>query len=171
MAIVDQSIDIDADIRQVYNQWTQFEDFPEFMEGIEEVKQVDDTHLHWVASVGGKRHEWDAVIVEQVPDERILWRAETGKQNEGLVRFEKLPENKTRVHVQIQFEPEGMAEKAGDALGIASARVKGDLNRFKDFIEGRGPASGAWRGEVQDEHVARETEPRSKRIHGAGPGS
>jgi uncharacterized membrane protein len=169
MATVDQSVDIDADIRKVYNQWTQFEQFPEFMEEIEEVKQIDDTHLHWVASVSGKRHEWDAVIFEQVPDERIAWHGMTGKRNDGLVRFEKIADNKTRVHIQIMFEPEGATEKIGDALGIVSARVKGDLDRFKNFIESRDQSTGAWRGEVHGQRVSQEsqTSPRSKRMHGA----
>ena len=170
MATIDQFIDVDVDVRQVYNQWTQFEQFPEFMEGVEEVRQIDPTHLHWVASIGGKRHEWDAVIFDQIPDQRIAWRAVSGKQNEGLVRFEKIGENQTRVHVQIMFEPEGVTEKMGDSLGLAAARVKGDLERFKNFIESRGAATGAWRGEVHGQTVSgeNETTARSKRIHTAG---
>jgi len=173
MATIDQSIEVDADIRQVYNQWTQFEEFPEFMEGVEEVRQVDDTHLHWVASIGGQRHEWDAVVTDQIPDQRIAWRAMSGKQNEGVVTFDKIADNRTRVHVQIVFEPEGVTEKVGDALGLASARVKGDLERFKTFIENRGQATGAWRGEVHGQQVSRETQTtaRSQRIHNERTGS
>lgn len=177
METIEQSIDVDAPIQKVYNQWTQFETFPEFMEGIEEVRQFDDKHLHWVASVGGKRQEWDAEIYEQVPDQRIAWRAVSGKPNQGAVSFEKIADNRTRIRVVIGYEAEGAMEKVGDALGIASARVKGDLKRFKELIENTSMESGAWRGEIQGSEVTREGTriPRSKRMHGekapAGEGS
>jgi uncharacterized membrane protein len=163
MQIIDQSIDVDADIRSVYNQWTQFESFPEFMEGIEEVRQLDDKRLHWVAKIGGKTVEWDADIYDQIPDQRIAWRAIGGKRNDGLVRFEKISDEQTRVHVQMEYEPEGAMETVGGALGAVSVRVKGDLKRFKDFIEGQ-PATGAWRGEIHEGKVDPEAgQPRSQR--------
>ena len=166
MHTIEQSIDIDAPIRTVYNQWTQFETFPEFMEGVEEVRQIDDKRLHWVAEVAGHRHEWDAEIQEQVPDERIAWRSISGQPNDGSVRFEKIADNRTRVHVVIRYEPAGALERLGDALGIASARVKGDLNRFKEFIESHRVETGAWRGEIHHGETNREVSsvPRSKRL-------
>jgi uncharacterized membrane protein len=148
MATIEQSMDIDAPISTVYNQWTQFEEFPQFMDGVDEVRQVDDTHLHWVASFGGSRHEWDAEITEQHPDERVAWRNTDGKDNAGVVTFHKLDDDTTRVMVQMDFVPEGIKEKIGDALGAPERRVKGDLERFKAMIESRGAATGAWRGEV-----------------------
>ena len=148
MAKIEESIDVSVPVETAYNQWTQFEEFPDFMEGIERVKQVDDTHLHWVAEVGGKREEWDAEITEQQPDERIAWNATSGKGNAGVVTFHRLDQQKTRVMVQLDWEPEGVTEQIGSALGMDGRRVQGDLQRFKELIESRGVETGSWRGEV-----------------------
>ena len=150
MSTIEQSIEIDAPVSTVYNQWTQFEEFPTFMEGVDEVRQLDDTHLHWVASFGGSRHEWDAEITEQHPDHRIAWRNTDGKDNAGVVTFHKIDDNTTRVMVQMDFVPEGIKEKIGDALGAPDRRVQGDLARFKEMIESRGVETGPWRGDVED---------------------
>jgi uncharacterized membrane protein len=146
--VVEQSVEVAVPVRAAYDQWTQFELFPEFMEGVESVRQVDDTHLHWVAEIGGVRREWDAEITEQHPDERVAWRATAGATNAGVVTFHRLSDNRTKVMLQLNFDPEGMMEKAGDKLGFVSRRATGDLERFKDFIENRGQATGAWRGDV-----------------------
>jgi uncharacterized membrane protein len=148
MATVNESIEVDVPVSTAYNQWTQFEEFPKFMEGVESVRQLDDTHLHWVAELGGQRHEWDAEITEQEPDRVIAWRARDGKYNSGRVRFEPLGEGRTRVDVELMWEPEGIKEELGSALGADSRRVKGDLERFKELVERRGVETGAWRGEV-----------------------
>ncbi len=148
MAKVERSIEVQVPVRTAYNQWTQFEEFPQFMEGVEKVVQLDDTHLHWVAEIAGRRHEWDAEITEQKPDERVAWRNVDGKDNAGVVTFHKTGEGETRVMVQMDVVPEGVVEKVGDALGVAKRQVKGDLQRFKELIEARGAESGAWRGEV-----------------------
>ena len=148
MAKVEKSIEVNLPVRPVYNQWTQFEEFPRFMEGVEEVRQLDDTRLHWKASIAGKTEEWDAVITEQVPDQRVAWNSTSGTENSGVISFTPVGSDKTRVTATIGYEPEGIVEKAGDALGVVDARVKGDLERFKQFIEERGAATGAWRGEV-----------------------
>ena len=117
MATIEQSIDVEVPVETAYNQWTQFEEFPRFMDGVEEVRQLDDTHLHWVAELGGSRHEWDAVITEQHPDERVAWRNTDGKDNAGVVTFHRLDDDRSRVMVQIDFVPEGIEEKLGTALG------------------------------------------------------
>jgi uncharacterized membrane protein len=148
MATVHETIEVDAPVRATYDQWTQFETFPSFMEGVKEVQQLDDTRLHWVAEVGGKREEWDAEITEQVPDERVAWRSVGGKGNAGVVTFEPVDAARTRVTVEIDHDPQGLAEKVGTALGVDDRRVKGDLERFREMIEARGSATGAWRGEV-----------------------
>ncbi|MGH3133464.1 MAG: SRPBCC family protein [Gaiellaceae bacterium] len=148
MPTIEESIDVEVPVRTAYNQWTQFEQFPEFMEGVDEVRQKDDTHLHWRASVAGKTEEWDATITEQRPDERVAWKADNGKQNAGVVTFHRLADDRTRVTVQMDWQDEGMLEKAGSALGFDSRRVRGDLDRFKELIESRGHETGAWRGEV-----------------------
>ena len=150
MASIQESIDVEVPVETAYNQWTQFEEFPTFMEGIEQVRQLDDTHLHWVAEVGGERQEWDARITEQHPDERVAWTATSGKGNAGVVTFHRIDETQTRVMVQLDWEPEGVTEQIGATLGMDSRRVQGDLQRFKDLIEKRGSESGAWRGEVDN---------------------
>jgi uncharacterized membrane protein len=149
METIEKTIDIDVPVRTAYNQWTQFEEFPRFMEGVESVKQLDDTRLHWVANVGGERKEWEARITEQIPDQRIAWRSEGGEYTSGVVSFQPLEPNRTRVTVRLNYEPEGVTEKIGDMLGVVSRRVEGDLERFKDFIEARGRETGAWRGTVR----------------------
>jgi uncharacterized membrane protein len=151
MSTIEQSIELEVPVQTAYNQWTQFQDFPAFMEGVEQVQQIDETQLHWVAEFGGTRHEWDAEITEQLPDERVAWRNTDGKENAGVVTFHKLDDERSRVMVQMDWLPEGIKEKLGDALGISDRRVKGDLERFKDLIESRGRESGAWRGEVPRE--------------------
>jgi len=149
MSTVTQSIDVKVPVRTAYDQWTQFEDFPQFMDGVKRVEQLDDTRLHWVAKVAGKEKEWDAKITEQTPDQRVAWTATSGAPNGGVVTFHRLDDNTTRVTVQMEIEPEGPMEKVGAAAGIPDSRVKGDLERFKEFIEKRGTETGAWRGEVK----------------------
>jgi uncharacterized membrane protein len=146
---VEESIEVGVPVRTAYNQWTQFEEFPEFMEGVESVQQVDDTHLHWTAEIGGQRREWRAEVTEQIPDERVAWKATEGKGNAGVVTFHRLDDAHTKVMVQLDFEPEGIVETVGSAIGSDSRRVKGDLERFKEFIESRGAETGAWRGDVR----------------------
>jgi uncharacterized membrane protein len=153
MSRIEQSIEVEVPVRVAYNQWTQFEEFPEFMEGVEEVRQLDDAHLHWRASIGGRKHEWDAEISEQRPDERVAWKSTDGKTNAGVVTFHRLSDERTKVMAQIEYEPEGMVESLGSAVGADERRVKGDLERFKELIESRGRESGAWRGEVQQGQV------------------
>jgi len=165
MEHVEKSIEGDAPVSTVYNQWTQFEEFPRFMEGVEDVKQLDDKRLHWRADIGGKIVEWDAEIFEQIPDRRVAWRSVTGEFNSGMVNFEPLGSTRTRVSVKINYQPEGTMEKIGSALGIVSQRVHRDLERFKEFIEARGRETGSWRGEIEGRHVepGASGEPRSKR--------
>jgi uncharacterized membrane protein len=148
MSSFTESITVDVPVNTAYNQWTQFEEFPRFMEGVERVDQLDDTHLHWVAEIAGKHEEWDAEIVDQKPDQRVAWRNTTGTTNTGAVMFREVGPSQTEVMVTIEYQPDGLLEKAGDALGIVQRRTKGDLERFKGFIEGRGTETGAWRGEV-----------------------
>ena len=148
MDTVEKSITVNVPVSTAYNQWTQFEEFPQFMEGIEEVRQQDDTTLMWKANIAGKNVEWNADIIEQTPDQRISWRSTTGAHNAGTVNFQPEGGDSTRVTLQLEYEPEGFFENVGSALGLVDSRVKGDLERFKEFIEKRGTESGGWRGEV-----------------------
>jgi uncharacterized membrane protein len=149
MARVEESIEVNVPVTTAYNQWTQFEEFPRFMDGVESVKQIDDTHLHWVAEIAGKREEWDAEITNQEPDRKLAWRALDGHYNSGTVTFEPLGDNQTRINVVMEHETEGLTETLGSALGADSRKVKDDLERFKEFVESRGTETGAWRGEVE----------------------
>jgi uncharacterized membrane protein len=152
MAQIEQSIEVDVPVRTAYNQWTQFEEFPRFMEGVKTVRQLDDRRLRWYAEVAGRDKEWDAEITEQIPDERIAWRSTQGAPNAGVVTFHRLSDTRTRITLQLDYDPEGVTETVGDALGVMSARVKGDLERFKEFIETRGVETGAWRGSIGAPH-------------------
>jgi uncharacterized membrane protein len=149
MSQVTESIDVDVPIRTAYDQWTQFESFPQFMEGVESVTQVTDTRNHWKVEVGGVEREFDTEITEQHPEERIAWTTVDGDVKQaGVVTFHKLDEGSTRVTIQMDWDPQGLAEKAGAAVGVDDRRVKGDAKRFKEFIESRGTETGAWRGDV-----------------------
>jgi uncharacterized membrane protein len=152
MARIEESIEVDVPISTAYNQWTQFEEFPQFMEGIESVQQTGDTHLLWTAEIGGKKEEWRAEITEQHPDHRVAWKATDGRENAGVVTFHRIDEGKTRVMVQMDWEPDGTLEKIGATVGADSRRVQGDLKRFKELIEKQGVESGAWRGDVKQDH-------------------
>jgi uncharacterized membrane protein len=149
MSVIEKSIEINVPVRTAYNQWTQFEEFPRFMEGVKQVKQIDDTHLHWKADVGGKVKEWKAEITEQIPDERIAWRSRDGAGNAGVVTFHRLSDSKSKVMLQMEYDPEGFVETVGDTVGVVSQRVLGDLERFKKYVESRGQETGAWRGTVK----------------------
>lgn len=152
MSTVKEAVDVEVSVHTAYNQWTQFEEFPNFMEGVEEIRQLDDRHNHWITKIGGVRREFDTEIVDQMPDDRISWRTLEGDTRQrGSVRFERLDASHTRVELTMDIDPTGMVEKGADALGMIDRRVKGDLRRFKDYVEGRGTESGAWRGRIRPE--------------------
>jgi hypothetical protein len=147
---VEKSIQVDVPVTTAYNQWTQFEDFPHFMGGVKEVHQHDDQQLHWIAEIAGVRREWEATILEQVPDQKIAWAATEGATNAGAVRFEPVGPMSTLVHLTMEYEPEGVVEQVGDKLGIVERQVTSDLEKFKALIEDEGYATGAWRGSVNE---------------------
>lgn len=144
-----ESIDVDVPVSTAYNQWTQFEEFPEFMEGVESVTQLDDRRLLWKAEIGGHELEWEAEITEQAPDQRIAWTSRGGAHNAGAVTFHRISDTTSRVTLQLDYQPQGVLEKVGDLLGVVSRRARGDLERFKRFVEERGVETGAWRGEIR----------------------
>ncbi|MGW5517306.1 SRPBCC family protein [Nocardia africana] len=148
MTTVTESVDVHVPVTTAYNQWTQFESFPQLMQGVERVEQRDDTHTHWTVHVAGATREFDAKITEQHPDERVSWTSEDGPRHAGVITFHRLDEDTTRVTAQMDIDPDGFVENVADKLGILDRRVKGDLERFRDFIEARQQESGAWRGDV-----------------------
>jgi uncharacterized membrane protein len=149
MTHISESIEVHAPLREVYDQWTQFEEFPRFMDSVERVEQRDDTHLRWTAEVAGQRVEWDAEVTEQEPDRVIAWRSVDGAPNRGRVEFEGHDDH-AHVTLEMEVEPEGAVQHAGDLLGALRRQVREDLVRFKQLMEERGSASGGWRGEVHD---------------------
>jgi uncharacterized membrane protein len=149
----EQSIEVNVPVRVAYDQWTQFEDFPKFMEGVESVEQLDDKRLRWTAEIAGQKKTWIAEITDQTPDQRVAWKSVEGAENAGAVLFEPLGPDQTRITLRIDVDPEGPVETIGANLGILERRVKGDLERFKEFIESRGTPTGAWRGEIHGEEV------------------
>ena len=152
MERIKKSIEVDRPLSDVYNQWTQFEEFPRFMEGVKEVRQLDDQRLHWKADIGGKEKEWTAKIIEQIPDDRIAWQSQSGEYTSGQVDFARLGPDRTRVVLELSYDPKGFVENVGDAVGFVSRRVENDLEHFKEFIENRGQETGAWRGTIREGH-------------------
>ena len=148
MSFVEESVELDVPVSTAYNQWTQFEDFPRFMSSVQQVRQLDDTHLRWRATVAGKTKEWDSEITHQQPDRRIAWRSITGVPNSGEVTFERLSDSRTRVHLRMEYMPEDVVEEAGDAVGAVRMQARQNLARFKSMLEERGHETGAWRGAV-----------------------
>ena len=150
MERIKKSIEVERPLRDVYNQWTQFEEFPRFMEGVKEVRQLDDQRLHWRADIGGKEKEWTAKITEQIPDNRIAWQSQSEEYISGQVDFARLGPDRTRVALELFYDPKGFVENIGDAVGFVSRRVENDLEHFKEFIENRGQETGAWRGTIRE---------------------
>jgi uncharacterized membrane protein len=153
MSQIIESIDVDVPVRVAYDQWTQFEEFPRFMQAVERVEQLDDTTLRWTAQIAGVKKTWTARITEQTPDQRIAWTSTEGARNAGVVTFHRLDDRKTRVTLQLDVEPEGPLESAGDALGFVRRQAKDDLKHFDEFVEKQGVATGAWRGDVRQDDV------------------
>jgi uncharacterized membrane protein len=150
MSRITEEIEVGVPVRVAYDQWTQFESFPKFMEGVDEVKQLDDTTLEWSATIAGVNKRWRARILEQRPDQLIAWQSIDGATNDGSVRFQPLAGDRTRLALTLDVAPEGAIEKVGDALGLVERRIKGDLDRFREFIEARRAPTGAWRGGVHN---------------------
>lgn len=148
MATVNSDIDIDLPVSTVYNQWTQFESFPHFLSGVDGVTQIDDTHLHWTVSIAGVKREFDAEITEQIPDTRIAWMSTGGEDHAGVVTFHRLDDSRTRVSLRLDWQPQGVVEKAGALLQVDDIQIDRDLRAFKDLIESNGFESGQWRGSV-----------------------
>jgi HSP20 family molecular chaperone IbpA/ribosome-associated toxin RatA of RatAB toxin-antitoxin module len=153
MSTIEKSIVVNSPVNTVYNQWTQFESFPQFMEGVEEVRQLDDKRVHWRAEIAGVEREWDAEITQQIPDRLITWRSTNGPRIIGVVTFEPVAPEQTRITLRMEYEPVGVLDKLGDFIGAIDRRIQGDLERFKEFVEERGRETGQWRGEIRDGQV------------------
>jgi uncharacterized membrane protein len=149
MSVIEKSLELNVPVRTAYNQWTQFEEFPKFMEGVTAVTQIDDKHLQWKANIAGKDQEWAAEITEQIPDKRIAWTSRGGAIHAGVVTFHRISDATSKLMLQLEYDPQGLVEKAGDAMGLVAQQVQGDLERFKTFIESRGQETDSWRGTIK----------------------
>ncbi len=172
MSRIEKTIVVDAPVDAVYGQWTQFESFPSFMEGVQAVRQVDDRTLEWEAEVAGRTKAWTARITDQSPNVRIAWMSIDGAENGGAVTFQAVDAGRTEVRLVVDADPEGIVENVGDRLGLLDRRVGGDLDRFKDFIEERGRATGSWTGEIHGDDVSPGThvdasQPSTRALHTA----
>ena len=157
MSKVVESVDVAVPVHTAYNQWTQFEEFPQFMEGVQEIRQLNDTLTHWVVEIGGVRREFDAKITEQHPDERVAWTSVDGPKHAGVVTFHRLDDSHSRVTAQMEIDPDGFIENVADKVGVLGHRVKGDMARFRTYIEHRGHETGEWRGDVPSPDAAPDT--------------
>jgi len=145
---VEKTVLVNVPVRTVYNQWTQFEQFPRFMGGVSRVTQLDDRTLEWVVETGGAHRQWQATILEQVPDRKVAWAATQGATNAGAVEFTDVGGTATEVRLVLEYEPEGLVERIGDTLHVVENQAERALERFKAFIEDAGYAAGTWRGAV-----------------------
>ena len=127
MPAVEHQIDVAVPLATAYGEWTQFEQYPRFMEGVAEVRQLDETHLHWRGMLDGVECEWVAELLELRPHERIVWRAGGGYANAGVVTFHRLDEMTTRITMSTDVDEP-------DAIPLVELRVKGDLERFKEMV-------------------------------------
>jgi uncharacterized membrane protein len=144
-----ETVDVNVPVSVAYNQWTQFEEFPKFLSYVESITQVTDTLTEWKVRVGGVEREFEAVISEQHPDERVAWNSTGGEvDHAGVVTFHKLSDTETRVTVQLDWEASGLLEHLGSALGVDNHAIKKELGQFKEYIEAKGSADGSWRGDV-----------------------
>jgi uncharacterized membrane protein len=153
LASITREIDLAVPVRMAYNRWTLFETFPQFMEGVKEVRQLDDKRLLWRAEIGGQEETWEAEIVEQEPDRKIAWRSVSGTPTAGAVVFEPTDDGHCRIMLTMQYEPQGLTETVGSALGFDGRKVAGDLNRFKELVESQGVETGGYRGQIEGDQV------------------
>jgi hypothetical protein len=128
------------------------------MHRVEQIEQKEDETLVWHENVWGIRRSWESQIVEQVPDERIVWRSDDRGGHSGVVTFHELSDRLTRVELNVDLQPEGIFEKLASGLRFHKRAIKTDLQRYKAFVEMRNEETGAWRGEIheEEENPARE---------------
>ncbi|MFD6952537.1 cyclase [Nocardiopsis sp. TSRI0078] len=143
MSEIIESVEVDVPVTAAYAQWTRFEEFPAFMEGVDKVVRSGDGHMVWTIEIGGQKREFEAVVTEQVPGERVAWKTTDGTTHAGVVTFHRLSDTSSKITLQLKTVPEGVVEQLGDKLGLVSARAKGDMKRFKAFVESSGTTTTA----------------------------
>ena len=137
MSTIEKSIEVNVPEYTAYAQWTRFEEFPQFMEGVKEVTRLDAKRFHWKAEIAGQDKEWDTEIIEKAADQRLAWTSRGSDIKGWVVTFHQLSNARSKIMLQVEYDPQGVAENVGDAVGVVSLRVQGDLERFKALIEKR----------------------------------
>lgn len=139
---VERAILVNRPASELFAFWRNFENLARFMKHVESVKVLDDKVSHWVVKPPiGPRVEWDASIINEVPDELIAWKSVEGADVEsaGSVRFSRGAAGRgTLVRVELQYDPPGGSVGAFVAklFGEAPEKlIEGDLKRFKSVME------------------------------------
>ena len=147
-----------------YNVWTQFQDFPTFMKKVETVSQEEDAKLRWKAQIFLSHRSWHSTIMEQIPDNRIVWKSEGDKgQVDGTVTFHALGQPEfTRVLVVLEYHPGGVIENIGNLWRAQGRRVRLELKHFRrhvmtQVLTNPDEVTG-WRGEIRDGEVVSDGE-------------
>ena len=152
---IQQSVDVAVPIKVAYDQWTQFEEWPRFMHRLESVDQIDESTVAFSAKVWGVNKRFEAKILEQRPEERIEWDVSQGLAHIGVVTFHELSKRLTRIEVTLDVEPDSLVEKAARGMRFIKRAVRGDLHRFKAYVELNEEAEDGWRGTIDHGEVKR----------------
>jgi uncharacterized membrane protein len=155
-----ESIDVGVPIDVAYNQWTQFQDFPSFMKKVENVEQQAEEKVTWKAKIVWSHRTWESTILDQVPDDRIVWRSKGQKGHvDGAVTFHELAPNLTRILVVLEYYPQGMFERVGNIWRAQGRRARLELKHFRRHVMTRTILNPddveGWRGEIHDSQVTR----------------
>lgn len=158
-----ESIDVGVPVQTAYNQWTQFRDFPTFMKKVENVEQAEDQKLNWKAQVFWSHRTWEATILEQRPDEMIVWRSKGEKGHvDGAVTFHELAPNLTRIVVVLEYHPQGLFERTGNIWRAQGRRARLELKHFQRHVMSNVLANPdgveGWRGVIEDSEVVKDHE-------------
>jgi uncharacterized membrane protein len=158
-----ESVDVGVPVRVAYDQWTQWRDFPTFTKKVESVEQAEDAKLNWKAQVFWSHRTWEATILDQHPDERIIWRSKGSKGHvDGAVTFHELTPNLTKIVLVLEYHPQGFFEHTGNVWRAQGRRARLELKHFQrqvmkntllnpDELEG-------WRGVIEDGEVVKDHE-------------
>ncbi len=155
---VQQSIDIALPVDTVYNQWTQFEEWPNFMHRVKRVTQEDRCNVSFAVKIWGRTREFNAEIVTQRPDDCVKWHVTQGITHTGAVFFRELAPGLTRMELSFDVEPGGLIEKFARGARHIKRAARGDLHRFKAYVEMQEEETGGWRGTIEDGKVKRRTQ-------------
>ncbi|PRH76472.1 cyclase [Streptomyces solincola] len=157
--VVIEDVDVGVPVRQAYDQWTQFQQFGRFAKGVVNVEQSDETTSQWQVKVAKSNRTWKASVVEQIPDERIVWSSEGAKgTTKGAVTFHPLGDNLTKVLLVLEYFPKGLFEKTGNIWRAQGRRARLDLKLYRKFVTMQGEPAEGWRGEIRDGEVVRSHE-------------